>query len=375
LRKPYYLNSGDNNIGQERQDHSYRYTPQVHQFSHRGKNRKKQWPLYLVLALDMGIALVCLFLFCAYLFIFPRPLKAEGITDTAMEQPAPSATASQNTPPPAAGVSQPSAQTATAEPSTQPAQQPSPDTSGWYPEKYTSGEAVQTGSSYQSGNANISINKVQENGITYFVADIYIRNLPNLRTYFANDTYGTGYRQNVGDMAKANNAILAISGDYYGNQQRGVVIRNGEVFRKSVGSDVCVLYNDGTMKTFSPESFSLEETVAKGAYQAWSFGPRLLDNGQPMTEFNTSVAPANPRAAIGYYAPGHYCMVVVDGRQEGYSKGMTMKELSQLFYKLGCTEAYNLDGGQTAQMVFMGNTVNQPYNGGRSVSDIIAIGE
>lgn len=373
LRKPNYLNSADDLFIHERQNQSYRYTPQVHQLNRRGKNRKKYWPLYMVLAMDTGIAAVFLFLFCAYLFIFPRPLKAEGLADITMP-PVPTETVSQITPPPAAGVSQPSAQTAADAPSEQ-LSQPSPDTSGWFPEKYTSGDVVKTDSSYKSANVNVSISRVQENGVTYFAADIYVRNLSNLRTYFADNTYGTGYRQNVGDMAKASNAILAMSGDYYGNQQRGVVIRNGEVYRKSVSDDVCVLYNDGTMKTYSPESFSMSDTVAKGAYQAWSFGPRLLSNGQPMTEFNTSVAPANPRAAIGYYAPGHYCMVVVDGRQEGYSKGMTMKELSQLFYKLGCADAYNLDGGQTAQMVFMGNTVNQPYNGGRSVSDIIAIGE
>lgn len=367
------MNSDNKHFEQDGQDRKYIYTPQAHSYSHRGKKRRKQWPLYMVLAMDTGIAAVCLFLFCAYLFIFPRALKAEGAVDITMP-PFPTETAGLTTPPPEAGVSQPSAQTATDDPSKQSAQ-PSPDTSGWFPEKYTSGDIVKTDSAYKSANVNISISKVQENGITYFVADIYIRDLQHLRTYFANNTYGTGYRQNVGDMAKANNAILAISGDYYGNQQRGVVIRNGELYRKSIGDDVCVLYNDGTMKTYSPGNFSVEDAIAKGAYQAWSFGPKLLDNGQPMTEFNTSVAPANPRAAIGYYAPGHYCMVVVDGRQEGYSKGMTMKELSQLFVNLGCQDAYNLDGGQTAQMVFMGNTINQPYNGGRSVSDIIAIGE
>lgn len=374
MRKPNRFYSNRYGTDQYRSDRTYTYTPRANSMDHRGRKRKKQLPLYMVFAMDTGIAAVCLFLFCAYLFIFPRPLKAEGAADITMQPPAPTEAVSQNIPQPAAGISQPSGQTATEAPPAQPSQ-PSSDTSGWFPEKYTSGDVVKTDSSYKNANINISINKVQENGVTYFAADIYIRDLQHLRTYFANDTYGTGYRQSVGDMAKVSNAILAMSGDYYGNQQRGVVIRNGQVYRKSVSDDVCVLYNDGTMKTYSPETFAVEDAIAKGVYQAWSFGPKLLNGGQPMTEFNTSVAPANPRAAIGYFAPGHYIMVVVDGRQEGYSKGMTMKELSQLFYNLGCVDAYNLDGGQTAQMVFMGNTVNQPYNGGRNVSDIVAIGE
>jgi exopolysaccharide biosynthesis protein len=37
----------------------------------------------------------------------------------------------------------------------------------------------------------------------------------------------------------------------------------------------------------------------------------------------------NPRSAIGYYEPGHYCFIVVDGRQNGYSDGMTLDELAQ----------------------------------------------
>ena len=79
----------------------------------------------------------------------------------------------------------------------------------------------------------------------------------------------------------------------------------------------------------------------------------------------------NPRAAIGYFAPGHYCFVVVDGRQKGYSEGMSLDELASTLASLGCQTAYNLDGGATAMMVFQGKLVNQPTNGGRTSSDII----
>jgi exopolysaccharide biosynthesis protein len=65
--------------------------------------------------------------------------------------------------------------------------------------------------------------------------------------------------------------------------------------------------------------------------------------------------------------------VVVDGRQEGYSVGMTLSELSQLFYDLGCNAAYNLDGGAASKMVYLDGFVNQPYNGGRSTGDIVYI--
>ena len=54
---------------------------------------------------------------------------------------------------------------------------------------------------------------------------------------------------------------------------------------------------------------------------------------------------------------------------------MTLQELSQFFYDQGCTVAFNLDGGQSSEMVFLGNVVNQPYDGGRSASDILYIAD
>lgn len=101
----------------------------------------------------------------------------------------------------------------------------------------------------------------------------------------------------------------------------------------------------------------------------------LLKDGQPMTSFNSDVNVANPRGAIGYYEPGHYCFVLVDGRQPGYSNGMTTRQLSQLFYDLGCKVAYNLDGGQSAVVTFMDSVANKPYKGGREISDIIYVAD
>ena len=52
-----------------------------------------------------------------------------------------------------------------------------------------------------------------------------------------------------------------------------------------------------------------------------------------------------------------------------------MADLSKLFEDLGCTVAYNLDGGKSSVMVWdLGSKdINTPYDGGRSVSDIIYI--
>lgn len=237
--------------------------------------------------------------------------------------------------------------------------------------------------SYSSDNMQITINKnVMGTGsdtVTYYVADIYVTSVDYLLSAFANDTYGKNIKDTISGMATDNNAILAVNGDFYGDSEEGTVIRNGVVYRTDVvDADVCVLFTDGTMKTYSPEDFDADTVIAQGAWQAWTFGPALLDgSGNVLTTFNTTdyINGENPRTAIGYVSPGHYVLVVVDGRDEGYSRGVTVSELAAIMAEEGCQTAYNLDGGKSSAMVFEGEYINQPADGGREVSDIIYLAE
>jgi exopolysaccharide biosynthesis protein len=244
-------------------------------------------------------------------------------------------------------------------------------------------DAVTEVNSFKDENIQFTTDKVElgsgSDKITYYVSDIYVTNVNYIKTAFATGEYGKNLRNSTASMADANNALLAISGDFYGNGETGIVIRNGILYRSVIDdADVCVLFTDGTMKTYSPEEFDAEEVVEQGSWQAWTFGPELLDgNGNILASFNTTtyLNSTNPRCAIGYAEPGHYVFVVVDGRDEGYSMGVTLSELAQIMVKAGCVTAYNLDGGKSAAMVFDGSYVNQPSQGGRTISDIIYIGE
>lgn len=228
---------------------------------------------------------------------------------------------------------------------------------------------------YEGSNVKISVKKVQENGVTYFVADVVVKTTLDFKTALAKDRFGRGIYENPLDTMKNNNGVFAVTGDYYGAREGGIVVRNGQLFRNTLGDDVCVLYLNGVMKTFEKGTFNINGADGMNVWQAWCFGPRLMENGVARTVFDDKIKNENPRCSIGYYSPGHYCFVVVDGRQEGYSRGMTLSELAAVYQSLGCVDAYNLDGGQTAQMMMHGQMVNQPYNGGRNCSDIIFFSE
>lgn len=259
---------------------------------------------------------------------------------------------------------------ATPEPTPEPVYAPG-DFSAAFPAEDTGVNAM---FSYQSDSMRLAVNEVQQNGITYFVADVWVRNIASFKTAFAGGQYGQGQRERPEKIAEENGAILAVTGDYYGARSSGVVIRNGVLYRDKPYEDVCVLYIDGTMETYTKQDFDLDTAIAKKAWQAWSFGPMLLKDGAPIVDYKGHIGDKNPRCGIGYYEPGHYCLVVVDGREAGYSSGMTIEEFSALFLSLGCKAAYNLDGGATAQMVFQNEVINRPSDGGRKSSDILYFG-
>ena len=245
-----------------------------------------------------------------------------------------------------------------------------------FAEVYTE-EVTSTEDSYASDQVSVSIEKVTENGVTYYLADIYLKDVTALQTVLAKGSYGSGYRDSILSMAESANALVAVNGDYYGNTNEGVVIRNGVIYRaNATDCDVCVLYYDGTMRVIPGAEFSVQEAIEDGAWQAWTFGPSLLNSeGEAITSFSSTrrIQSANPRTAIGYYEKGHYCLVVVDGR--GDSDGMTLQEMSALFERLGCKAAYNLDGGNSSIMVWGNEVINEPSGGGRTSSDAIVITE
>lgn len=234
--------------------------------------------------------------------------------------------------------------------------------------------------SYQDDNVSITLNTYRVNDTTVYVADVTLSSAQYLKTAFANDTYGKNVTATTSSIAQANNAILAINGDYYGVQEKGYVIRNGVVYRNTAkGSDVLCVYADGSMEVVSDRDYSAEELVAKGVWQAFSFGPALVESGSVTVGVNTEVGKAmasNPRTAIGLIDKNHFVFVVSDGRTSE-SAGLSVYELANFMQSLGVQTAYNLDGGGSSTMVFNGVVVNKPTTMGRiserGVSDIVYI--
>ena len=274
------------------------------------------------------------------------------------------------------------------------------DTQDWrqkFADKFTN-EVISTPTSYTSPNVSIKLTYKQydtgvldqsDSGkhkkygtkISYVLADIYIGDITCFQTAFARNTYGVGYSEKLSDMSAEMKSVLAVNGDSYSNNRHkdnGTIVRNGVIYRNSnSGEETCVLNWDGTMDIYQPGTLDEQTLIDKGAYQSWIFGPSLLDSsGKAKSRFWTwdYIRQSHPRTAIGYYEPGHYCLLLVDGRQPS-SRGMFLDEMANVFEQLGCKAAYNLDGGHCSFMTMKNHVVNHPYKPEHEIADGIFITE
>lgn len=113
------------------------------------------------------------------------------------------------------------------------------------------------------------------------------------------------------------------------------------------------------MKVFFSNETTAQVLLKQGVQNALSFGPALVRDGKICTNLKKShVYRNNPRSGIGMIEKGHYIGIVVQGRGFDKSRGVNLDEFARLFINHVCKIAYNLDGGQSTAMVFMGKALN-----------------
>ena len=228
--------------------------------------------------------------------------------------------------------------------------------------------AVVSDTAYSDENIQISLETLTTNDTTVYVADIQVSSPAYLKTALAQNAFGRNVTATTSTIASENNAILAINGDYYGANDSGYVIRNGELLRSTVRS------GDTT-------EVSAEELVSDGVVNLLAFGPALIEDGEISVSSSDEVGKAmseNPRTAIGIIDETHYIIVVSDGRTSE-SAGLSLYQLAQVMESYQVQTAYNLDGGGSSTLYFNGEVINKPTTDGnsiqeRKVSDIVYIG-
>ena len=212
-------------------------------------------------------------------------------------------------------------------------------------------------------------NAGREYPLVYFVAHIRMRGINSFRTCQAAENRNGMGAIKPWVLARRSKAVLMITGDNLvesDDQYKSILIRDGKVFLNNSKCDSMAVYPDLSMRIFGPYDTKAEEILMDGVRDVFSFGPTFIRDGV-FTDADIDNAPrihneTNPRTGIGMVEPGHFVAIVVDGRQKEYSYGMRLTTFGELFLAEGCTQAYNLDGGVSACMLFMGEQLNHHGN-------------
>ena len=243
---------------------------------------------------------------------------------------------------------------------------------------YESGELA-----YYTDRMQVTIEQKSKDGMTYFVCDIQLTDVSQLRSAFAGDDFKSGIYEAVSDIAGRYEPVLAINADFCRYHRNGVIIRNGELYRKQniTKHHLLIIDENGDMSALTDRSgkqgLVADRLMRENVWQTLEFGPVLVENGEAATlpksfYVNCHDGYYEPRTAIGQIGPLHYLIIVVDGRRDNYSTGCSIPTLQKLFPEEGVQFAFNLDGGGSTTLYFLGEVVNMPSGGKeRSVSDIL----
>lgn len=239
--------------------------------------------------------------------------------------------------------------------------------------------ALFTENSYNDPSISVEMERVWVGNARFNVARVKIVDPSQLRVGLA-APFGSTRTRKVSEIAEKSNAVVAIGGDYFSNNEGGYVIRMGEVYRRKPFQTRDMLITDinGDFHIIPCEDIASLAGEIKAnedkIINIFNFGPALVIDGvlQEMPEKSIgNIHQLEPRCAIGQVGELEYVLVVVDGRGAADSEGCKVEVMAQFMYDQGCTQAYTLDGGNSALMYFNGNYSHKNVGNERDISDII----
>lgn len=171
-------------------------------------------------------------------------------------------------------------------------------------------------------------------------------------------------------VARQNRAVFALTGDYFtfGYNADGIQMRRGTVFKEEKDEMGFGFYPDGSLRIIDPETITAQELLDQGVTDTWVFGPVLIEDGEAVDIHTHPLAhnDVTMRSVMASVCPYHHI-----GAAYGIS---TLAQVVDDLLSCGCTVAYNLDGGRSSWLVFMGKEINKSvytYDGWRGLQDMV----
>ena len=182
----------------------------------------------------------------------------------------------------------------------------------------------------------------------------------------------------------ADNGDTAVYTPVYGTTNRAgsenttIIIQNGVITGMGNYPGETEIPEDGLLVTlFGPQASDTAIPFKKGdevrlvhepsilaGTQAYGCGSWIVRDGKVVIgtkdQWVGVLTNNDPRTAVGIKKDGKVVLMTVDGRQPGYSAGMTGKGLGEFLVGYGVVDAAMLDGGASTEMIVDGKIVNRP---------------
>lgn len=218
----------------------------------------------------------------------------------------------------------------------------------------------------KAGNEDYKIIDIKGDTYSGYLAVIY--DPSRVKTVITNRI--GSYGQYLVDMAKNNNALVAINGGGFddpnynstGGSPLGITISDGKLITNHPYGSTGGLIGFDNNNVLVLGKMNYQKAQQLGIRDAVTCGPFLIVNGKSSEVLGNGGWGDAPRSAIGQRADGIVLFLALDGRRVGMP-GADMNDLIKIMENYGAINAANLDGGTSTAMVVNGELINDPING------------
>lgn len=223
--------------------------------------------------------------------------------------------------------------------------------------------------------------KEKIDGTIYDFAEVEIAHPSQFRRKLVDDVISKKHLDYPLNTFRKMNGVVGMSADYCAFRSFGIIVQYGSMVRDTVMGDFDILIYDkeGNFNCITDTKYKKSEYYqSNDVVYTFAFGPVMVDNYEINPSDNLDsyivgeVGKVYPRAAIGQFGyDKHYLLCTVEYTNKE-AQGATVRRFAEVMQSKGLRIAYNMDGGQTAALMYNNELFNKvAYGGQREISDIL----
>ncbi|MGG1661513.1 phosphodiester glycosidase family protein [Brevibacillus sp. NRS-1366] len=217
-------------------------------------------------------------------------------------------------------------------------------------------------------NSTVKVYSLEEAGYRGYMAKVRLKDPKALKMVLANNSVKSK-GETTSHAGKRTGAVLAINaGGFMSDKQGnltplGITVVDGKIRTFSNNTKLSFVGFNNKGHLIGANITTQAQITQQGILQGASFLPRLLQDGKRLPIPRDWANARQPRTLIGHFDNGDLLLIVIDGRREGWSNGVTLEEAQRKLQEFHVVDAFNLDGGGSSAFYYKGKLMNKPSGG------------